>query len=208
MFRRHGVSLACILIAYLLITVLRSVRDDFAPEIWSDLGFGGVPSIYARSEIWVGLAVMVVNALVFLIKDNRRGFFCGLWIGIGGLAVGLAAVPAWQGGMLPPFAFMVLLGIGMYLPYVAVHTVIFERLIALTREKGNIGYLMYLADSAGYLGYVGLMLGKGYLHTGKGFLPFFLLLSTVILLGALLCFAASMLVYRRRFPATISSGSR
>lgn len=207
MFRRHGVSLGCILLAYLLITVVRSVRDDFAPEIWSDLGFGGEPSVYARSEIWVGLAVMAVNALVFLIKDNRRGFFCGLWIGIGGLALGVAAVAAWQAGWLQPFPFMVILGVGLYLPYVAVHTVIFERLIALTREKGNIGYLMYLADSAGYLGFVGLMFGKGHLHTSENFLLFFLILSLVILLGALLCFGGALLVYRRRFPrACLSDG--
>ena len=62
------------------------------------------------------------------------------------------------------FAFMVLLGLGLYLPYVAVHTTVFERLIAMTRDQGNIGFLMYLADACGYLGYVGVMtfrLGSG-----------------------------------------------
>ena len=53
---------------------------------------------------------------------------------------------------------MVLHGLGLYLPYVAVHTTIFERLIAMTRDRGNIGYLMYLADAFGYLGYVVVML--------------------------------------------------
>jgi hypothetical protein len=49
---------------------------------------------------------------------------------------------------------MVLVGAGLYLPYVAVHTTVFERLIALTRDRGNLGFLMYLVDSIGYMAYV------------------------------------------------------
>lgn len=52
---------------------------------------------------------------------------------------------------------MVLIGAGLYLPYVAVHTTIFERLIALTRDRGNMGFLMYVVDSLGYLGYVAVL---------------------------------------------------
>lgn len=45
------------------------------------------------------------------------------------------------------------------------HTTIFERLIAMTGERGNLGLLMYLADSFGYLGYVGVMLARGVVRT-------------------------------------------
>ena len=68
---------------------------------------------------------------------------------------------------------MVMVGLGLYLPYVAVHATIFERLLAMTREKGNVGFLMYLADSTGYLGYVGVMIFKGTLNHKGEFLPFF-----------------------------------
>ncbi len=53
---------------------------------------------------------------------------------------------------------MVLFGLGLYLPYVTVHTTVFERLLAMTREKGTIAFLLTLADSAGYLGYIGVMI--------------------------------------------------
>ncbi len=55
---------------------------------------------------------------------------------------------------------MVLIGFGVYIPYVAIHTTVFERLIAVTKEKANIGFLMYLADSVGYTGYILLILFK------------------------------------------------
>ena len=70
----------------------------------------------------------------------------------------MASVAALHFGLLDGFAFMVLVGIGLYLPYVAIHTTIFERLIAMTRDRGNLGYLMYLADSIGYLGYAVVMM--------------------------------------------------
>ncbi len=200
MFRRHGWSLGAILFAYLLITVLRGVRDDFAPEIWEALGHKIDATVFARSEFVVGMVVLVVSALVVLFRDNRRGFFCSLWMSTGGLAVALASVAAWQADRLSPFAFMVVLGIGMYVPYVAVHTSLFERLIAMTREKGNIGYLMYLADSAGYLGVCVLMFGKTAVAGGDDFLAFFLPLCWVILATTLVLFAIALGLYRHRFP--------
>jgi hypothetical protein len=82
-----------------------------------------------------------------------------------------------QASHLSPFAFMVLSGLGLYLPYFAVHTTLFERLIAMTRDRGNIGYLMYLADAFGYLGYVFVLLAKNFAGMGQGFLSFYLAVS-------------------------------
>lgn len=201
MVRRHGFALMAIVAVYLLITVLRSIRADFAPEIWNGLGFEGRPAVFTQSELWVGLAVTLVNGLVFLVRDNRRGFFSALWISFGGLLLALGALAAWRFGSLGGFPFMVLLGVGMYLPYVAVHTTVFERLIALTREKGNIGFLMYLADATGYLGYCAVMLSRSMLERQReGFLPFFFDISLLILVGSLGMVTVSILLYRRRFP--------
>jgi hypothetical protein len=80
---------------------------------------------------------------------------------------------------------MVLLGVGMYVPYVAVHTTIFERFIALTRERGNVGYLMYLADAAGYFGYVAVMVLRSTFPQGDSFLEFFRLTASALLVTAL-----------------------
>ena len=80
-------------------------------------------------------------------------------MGIGGCGTAfVVSVVGLHYGLLDGFAFMVLVGIGLYLPYVAIHTTIFERLIAMTRDRGNLGYLMYLADAFGYLGYPTFML--------------------------------------------------
>ena len=194
--RRHGPGLALITTAYLLVTVLRSLRADFAPELWAALGTTGQPGVFTRSEFWVALGVMAANGAVFLVRDNRRSFFLSLAVAIGGLALGLAAVAGRRLG-LGGFPYMVLLGLGLYLPYVAVHTTMFERLIALTRDQGNIGYLMYLADAFGYLGYVGVMLFRLALKPDGNLLGFFQTAAATTLSLAILAFGLAGLFFSR-----------
>lgn len=171
--RRHGPGLGLVVLAYLMVTVLRSLRADFAPELWRALGTEGAPGVFTRSEFWVALGVVVANGAAVCIPDHRRALSLALATGLGGLVLVAVALAAQASGLLAPFGFMVLLGLGLYLPYVAVHTTVFERLIALTRDRGNLGYLMYLADATGYLGYVGVMLGRDLLARDAGFLEFF-----------------------------------
>lgn len=205
MLRRHGLPLVGILLMYLLVTVLRSIRADFAPEIWSGLGLGGQPGVFARSEMWVALGIILINGSLVLVRDNRRAFYTSLGLSALGLGLVFGSVLAWRFGTLPPFAFMVLLGFGMYLPYVAVHTTVFERLIAITRERGNIGYLMYLADSLGYIGYAGAMLGRSFFPARENFLSFFLNAATSIAGAGLLLVLISMSLYARKTLAPSAS---
>lgn len=193
--KRHGLGLGLVILGYLLVTVVRSLRADFAPELWAALGTKDQPAVFTRSEFWVTLGVIAVNGMAVLIGDNRRALLSSFAVSIGGLALVLLAIAGLRGGLLSGFPFMVLLGLGMYIPYVAVHTTVFERLIALTRDRGNIGYLMYLADAVGYLGYVGVMLVRRLGKADTSFLPYFITVtgaSTFIgiaaLAGALLCF--------------------
>ena len=164
--RRYAVGLIPIVLMFLLVTILRSIRADFAPEIWRGLGSPAAPSIFTRSELVVAIGVLAVNGISVLFTDNRRAFFAAL--GVCGLGFALLAIALMtrSAGLLDDFGFMVLLGLGLYLPYVAVHTTIFERLIGMTRARGNVGFLMYVADSAGYLGYVAVMLVRNSGPTG------------------------------------------
>ncbi len=195
--RRHGLGLALILVTYLLVTVVRSLRADFGPELWTALGTKANSTLFTRSELWVGLGVLTVNGLAVLIPDNRRAFKASILLSIGGLVLVAGSVLASRAGLLAAFPFMVLLGLGMYIPYVAVHTTVFERLIALTRDRGNIGYLMYLADAIGYLGYVAVMLARRFWTAEGSFLHFF---NTITLAGAavgILAMSAALLAFRR-----------
>ena len=159
--RQHGFSFGLLVLVFLLLTIIRSVRDDFGVEIWERLLDGEEqPSIYGKTETVIAFAVTIIAGLAIAIKNNRSALLGSLYMTAGGFAMVLLAIWGQRAGALQPFPFMVLVGFGMYLPYVVFHTTIFERLIASIREPLNIGYLMYIADATGYLGYVGLMLVK------------------------------------------------
>jgi hypothetical protein len=174
MLRRHGAGIMAIVFAYLLISIARGMRADFAPEIWKALGTAAAPATFANSEVLVALGVLVANGLSVLIADNPRALFTSIGVGLSGSALMIAALLGRQQGLIAPFPFMVLLGLGLYLPYVAVHTTIFERLIAMTRDRGNLGFLLYVADAAGYMAYASLVLVRGWLPVQSDPLRFFM----------------------------------
>lgn len=161
LFRRHAIPISLLSLMYLLVTILRSFRADFAPEIWTALGARTLPSVFTYSEIIVAAGVMAMSASFVLVHDNRWAFFASLAAcACGFFLVALALLGNSLTNVLSPFAFMVMVGLGLYMPYVAVHTTVFERLLAMTKDKGNVGFLMYVVDSVGYLGYVAVMLTK------------------------------------------------
>ena len=178
--RRHWVGLVGLLMVYIGLTVIRTVRDDFSTEIWEDLGIRDVPDIFGRSETLVMFGVVAINGAAIWISDNRRAFLTSLILVTSGFLLALFALAGQHRGWFDPLTFMVLIGVGMYVPYVAFHTTVFERLIASFRETGNIGFLMYLADTVGYVCTVAVMISQGFADQQVSVLQVFCGLSSGI----------------------------
>ena len=206
-FRRHAMGMLGLLAIYVLLTLVRSIRDDFAVEIWQDMGVDDEPDVFARSEFWVMLGVVVINGLAILIRDNRVAFLASIGLLAAGPLIVLGAVGGWQADQMSPMGFMVLLGFGMYVPYVAFHTTVFERMMASFRETGTIAYQMYLADFLGYLVYVGIMFYRNWMvgvaEPGEktGFLELTIWMSTVVAFVSIGISCWLMAHFRRRLPA-------
>jgi hypothetical protein len=162
LFNRYAFGLVPLILMYLALTIVRSLRADFQPEIWKSLGVDAKPEDFAITESVIAGVVLAANALIILVRSNRAAFFTSLGICLLGFGILGSVVLARSSGSISPFSYMVLMGLGMYLPYVVTHTTIFERMLAMTREKGNLGFLMYLADAYGYLGYVAVLFGKNF----------------------------------------------
>jgi phosphonate degradation associated HDIG domain protein len=201
LFRRYALGLTLLVVAYLLVTILRSLRDDFSPEIWRGLQGTVAPSVFTWSEMAVGACVLVLTGSAVLVRDHQRAFFAALALGVGGLVLVAAALLGLHAGVLSPFPFMVLNGLGLYLPYLVVQTTVFERLVAMTRHRGNIGYLIYLADAAGYLGYVVLLLAVNAFGLVANMLSFFLAASWIIATACIILFGPCW-YYFAMHPAT------
>ena len=109
---------------------------------------------------------------------------------------------AFQAGILPPAAWMILVGLGLYLGYVPNNCIMFDRLLAAARWTGTAGFLIYLVDAFGYLASVGALLYKNFGQPDLQWLEFFIGGSYVT--GAL-CIALSGVsaayFWRRLAPA-------
>jgi Family of unknown function (DUF5690) len=147
------------LIIYVLLTVMRDVRDNFEVEIWASLGIKG-SAIYTITDTKISVVVLVAISLLILVRKNLRAFSIIHLLIIGGCVLIGASTILFSLKMISPTTWMTMAGLGLYLGYVPYNAIFFERMIATFRYKGNVGFLIYVADSMGYLGSVSLLLVK------------------------------------------------
>ncbi len=190
-------GLALFVLVYMALTLIRSLRDDYGLEIWESLGVKEKPSIFTTSETIVAVFVTSLAALAIVIRNNLRAMRVTLALMCAGFGLVLAATLTQSAGYISPLAFMVLCGIGLYIPYVAFHTSLFERLIAASRRPCNLGFLMYLADAMGYLAYVGLLVFKPEFKKTGALLSFFRLASISVAILSLVALLVSVYYFHR-----------
>lgn len=160
----NALPLALLILPYVLLTVYRDLRDTFMADVLKELGVRPDPSFFAKVETLVGLGVLVALAGLWWIRDHWKalGTYHGL-ISLGALLVGGSTL-AFQRGWIGPAPWMVLTGLGGYLGYVPFNSVLFDRLLAATRQAGTAAFLIQVADSVGYLASASLYLQRTFSH--------------------------------------------
>ncbi|MBX3422046.1 MAG: hypothetical protein KF752_10885 [Pirellulaceae bacterium] len=171
--RAYLPGLGLLAYVYAVLTMVRTLRDDFAVEIWRDMGVNHTPSIFATTEILVAVVVIVANSLMIWLRSNLAALRVAVGLMTMAFSLTIGAVWLLRHSMVTPLAFMITCGVGLYVPYVAFHTCVFERLIAALKKPANLGFLMYLIDSIGYLGYAALIVWKTSAEPTREILPFF-----------------------------------
>lgn len=158
--RRYLPGLLLLVIVYLCLTSYRDFRDNYAAEIWADLGHGQQAGVFTLTEIPIAMSVMVVLGLLYLVKNNKRGLLLTYVImGTGALMVGVSTL-LFDGGTIGPRTWMILVGLGLYLGYVPYGSVLFDRTIAALGTVATAVFLIYISDAVAYAGSVGIVLYK------------------------------------------------
>lgn len=156
-FMHYWPGLTLVLLVYILLSIIRTIRDDFGVEIWQDMGVKEKPAVFATSETYVGVVVTLINAIAIFFRSNFAAIRFTFAMMCASFLMITFATAMQINGRISPFLFMVFCGIGLYIPYVAFHTTLFERIIAISKRPANLGFLMYLADSIGYLFYAAVL---------------------------------------------------
>ena len=153
-------GLLTLITIYVFLTIFRDLRDNFAADIWNELGFANQAAIFTKTEIPITLIVLVVIAAMVFIKNNFTAFITAhILITAGFLITGICTWLFSQ-QLIHPFNWMMFVGLGLYVAYIPFNCLLFERMLAAFHFKGNVGFLMYLADSFGYLGSILVLFGK------------------------------------------------
>ena len=180
--------IACIGI-YVFATVFRDLRDNFMADMLRENGYGMHPAIFTQTEIPVTLILLVLMSCMILVKNNIKALVYTHYIIIAGfLITALTSVLFIQGSMNAIW-WLTLTGLGLYTVYIPFNCIFFERLIASFRIPGNVGFLIYVADSFGYLGSVGVLITKEVLKVKLQWTTFYslgvILLSVLGIAGAI-----------------------
>lgn len=207
--RAYAPGLFLIIFAYVLLTAFRDFRDNFAVEIWTALGYGGQAGIFSASELPVAVIALIGMAAVMVVRDNRRALIVIHAMIAGGFALLGLSTLAFQMQLISPFVWMILAGSGLYIAYNPINAVLFDRLVAASGHIANAGFLIYVADSFGYLGSVALLLWRNFGQASLNWLQFFILGAYVTsIVGTIATIMAALYFYRRSADAAPSSGYR
>lgn len=181
-------GIAALVIAYVMLSIIRDFRDNFAADIWKELGYNDA-SIFTATEIPVSLAILLSMSLLILIKNNLRALQINHLIVAFGFLIAGASTFLFTHQIISAYWWMVLNGLGLYLGYVPFNVMFFERKIAAIRKPANVGFLMYVADSFGYLGSIAILLFKNSGNNKLSYGDFFIsAIYTVSLVGIVFMF--------------------
>lgn len=164
--------IACIFI-YGFATIFRDIRDNFSADMWKEMGYLNQPAIFSKTETPITLVILALIGSMVIIKNSFKALMIAhLFIAIGFIIAGVSTY-LFTRGMVAPIWWMTLVGLGLYMVYIPFNSVFFERMIAAFRFTGNVGFLIYLADSFGYLGSVSVLLSKEIFKVQLNWVQFF-----------------------------------
>ncbi|MCX7058708.1 MAG: DUF5690 family protein [Proteobacteria bacterium] len=199
---QYGLGIVLLVAAYVLTTALRDFRDNFAAELWLALGRGDGAAIFTASEVPVAGFALLVLGLIIAVRDNRRALMVIHGVIVVGLALLGGSTLAFQAGWIGPVPWMILSGAGLYMAYTPFNAMLFDRMIAVGGTVGTAGFLIYVADAAGYFGSCGLLLWRNFGMVSLNWLQVYMLSTyATAVLGALLVLGSAAYFYRHTRPA-------
>jgi len=187
-----GVGLLIITASYLILSVMRDLRDNYMANLWTELGYANNYSIFTKTETNTSLIILFIVGMVVLVRKNITALRISHMIIAAGFL--LACISSWLflNGRMSGALWMQLTGLGLYLGYIPFNCIFFERLIAAFRIKGNAGFLIYFADAFGYLGAVLVMLTKEFFKIDLNWTQFY---SNGVVIGSLLGLAGIIISF-------------
>jgi hypothetical protein len=198
-WRKFAPGIVLFVLAYMLLTIFREFRENFSAEVWKTLGYGNSPQVFTATETPVSILVLAVMGSLMLIRNNFRAFMVNHGIILFGMIMIGVSTGLFHAGLIPAPLWMILIGVGLYLGYVPFNSIFFDRMIATFQYVGTVGFIMYVADSFGYLGSIAVLLFREFGYKEVGWLEIFIGGGYIVSITGALLIGGSMIYFARKF---------
>jgi hypothetical protein len=205
LWRLYPTGFVLLIGVYLILTIIRDIRDNFAVEIWAELGFSGHSAILTTAELPVALLTLLGLGALMAVRNNFKALWIHHALTLCSAALLIASTFAFQKHWLSPVAWMVSSGLAVFVPYILFNGMLFDRLLASFRQAGNVGFLMYTADAIGYLGSVLILLWRNFGFGTVSWLDFYCNLCYVGAILLAVAMACSWYYFKQQSTRTPSA---
>lgn len=192
-------GLVLAIITYVLLTMMRDYRSNFAADIWMELGVGDDPSVFTKSELLPCVVVLIIMSALILVRNNIRALMINHLLIILGLLIAMVSTLLFLYNDLTGFWWMTLCGTGLYMAYVPFNCMLFERLIASFKYVSTAGFIIYVADSFGYLGSSVILFVKNFCTLSLTWTGFFATMILLVGIAGIVLTSFSVLYFRKKY---------
>jgi len=137
-----------------------------------------------------------------VIRNNKKAFMMAQGIMMAGFLLSGIITWCYLQQQVSTFAWMTLVGLGLYMTYIPYNSILFDRMLASFRYAANVGFLIYLADAFGYLASVGVLLSKTIFRIQLNWLNFYTGLVLFTSITGVVCIICSMIYFHNKKTGT------
>jgi hypothetical protein len=194
-------GLLVLVITYIFVTLLREVRDGFMADMWRESGDAYNASVFAQTETYISIGILMLIAGMVAIKNNMKAFILAQVIMLAGFLLSGIVTLLYLQSAISTFYWMTLVGLGLYMTYIPYNSILFDRMLATFRYAANVGFLIYVADSFGYLASVTVLLTKTIFKFHINWLDFYTSLVLFTSAIGMILIVVSMLYFRKKYAS-------
>ena len=187
-----------LVIIYIFVTVLREIRDGFMADMWKASGEKFESAVFAQTETLISIAILILIASMVMVKNNKKAFMLAQVIMLAGFIVSGLITWLYLQQLVSTFTWMTFVGLGLYMTYIPFNSILFDRMIAAFHYAANVGFLIYVADSFGYLASVGVLLTKTIFKIQLNWLQFYTNLVMITSVAGVIFILLSIFYFQRK----------
>jgi len=145
------------ILMYCIFTVLRDIRDNFTAEILQSDNLYSANNI-AYFETILALLLILTIPFLTVVKKHYKAINLIFIVCLLGSLLNIMATVLYNMEVFSGTTLFLCSGLGLYCGYILINISLMDRIIGFTKTNSNAGFLMYIADSAGYIASFGAML--------------------------------------------------